>query len=170
MAGNAAAASGLAVAVLLVLAACGGAGSANTTVVTVTNVSTVTSAQTGTVTSGSSFAATRHYARFRMPSKNVGCIYEASSNFIRCDILSGLVPEPSKPCELDWTGFVIEATGPVQPECAGDTVYDVNAPTLEYGERWSRGGISCESLEAGLRCQNGAGHGFTLARGASTTF
>lgn len=168
MAGNAAAASGLAVAVLLVLAACGGAGSANTTVVTVTNVSTVTSAQTGTVTSGSSFAATRHYARFRMPSKNVGCGLDAS--VLRCDILSGLVPEPTQACELDWTGFVLEASGPAQPECAGDTVYDVNTPVLAYGERWSKNGITCESREAGLRCQNKDGHGFTLARGASTTF
>jgi hypothetical protein len=150
-------------------AACGGTKTGETTVVTETNVVTVTSAQPPPTTTEVP-ATTRHYLRFRMPSKNVGCIYEPSSQVMRCDILSGLVPAPTEPCPVDWTGFVLEENGPAQPSCAGDTVYDEGAPVLAYGERWSRGGMLCESLEAGLRCQNGAGHGFTLARGASATF
>ena len=162
MAADGAVASGLVVAALFFLAACGGAGMGKTTVVTETNIVTVTGA--------APTPAPHDYARFRMPSKNVGCIYEPSSDYLRCDILSGLVPEPSKPCELDWTGFILSEFGPARPECAGDTVYDEGAPVLAYGESWSRGGMLCESLEAGLRCQNGAGHGFTLARGSSASF
>jgi uncharacterized protein DUF6636 len=162
MAGSAVAATGFAVGVLLVVAACGGAKSGKTTVVTEKNVVTVTAAATTTS------SAPHDYARFRMPSKNVGCIYNAG--VLRCDILSGLIPEPSEPCELDWTGFVLKDTRGAQPECAGDTVYDEGSPVLEYGERWSKGGITCESRPTGLRCENGAGAGFTLARGASSSF
>jgi hypothetical protein len=168
MAGNGAAATGLAAAVLLVVAACGGAGSANTTVVTVTNIETVTSAQPAPATTGVSATALRS-ARFRMPSKNVGCIY--GSGVLRCDILSGLVPEPSKPCELDWTGFVLETAGAAEPECAGDTVYDEGAPVLAYGDIWWSGkSILCHSLTTGLVCASNEGHGFTLARGGSRAY
>lgn len=143
----------------LVLSACGGERSAETSVVTVTNVETVTTAAP---------KPPRSYARFQMPSKNIGCGYD--SGVLRCDILSGLRPEPSDPCELDWVGFALERSGPADPVCAGDTVYDGSAPVLAYGESWSSGGISCESLEAGLRCKNGAGHGFSLARASSRAF
>ncbi len=72
-------------------------------------------------------------------------------------------------CDLDWTGFVLDETS-AQPECAGDSVYDEGAPVLAYGEHWAKGSITCDSREAGLRCQNGSGHGFTLARGSSASF
>ncbi len=159
MAAEAAVASGLIVTVVLFLAACGGAGVGKTTVVTETNIVTVTGA--------APTPASHNYARFRMPSKNVGCIYY--SGVLRCDILSGLVPEPRGSCDLDWTGFVLDETS-AQPECAGDSVYDEGAPVLAYGEHWAKGSITCDSREAGLRCQNGSGHGFTLARGSSASF
>jgi hypothetical protein len=99
-----------------------------------------------------------------MPSKNIGCGYDSGA--LRCDILSGLKPEPSEACQLDWTGIVLEANGAAQPECAGDTIYVASAPILGYGESWARNGISCESRKDGLRCENGSGHGFSLARAA----
>jgi len=168
MAGSAAAVTGLAVAALLAVAACGGTGAGKTTVVTVTNIETVTSAQPPQASTEVSKTALRS-SRFRMPSKNVGCIYYA--NVLRCDILSGLVPEPTASCELDWTGFVLEETGAAQAECAGDTVYDEGAPVLAYGELWSSGkSIVCHSLTVGLQCVNKGGHGFSLARGGSRAY
>ena len=103
-----------------------------------------------------------------MPSKNIGCGFD--SGVLRCDILSGLQPEPSKPCELDWTGIVLEADRPASPQCAGDTIYEASAPVLAYGETWSREGITCVSTTAGLDCQSAASHGFKLARAAWSVF
>ena len=93
-----------------------------------------------------------------MPSHNVGCGLD--SGVLRCDILSGLKPEPSEACELDWTGVVLDATSAAQPECAGDTVVDQSAPVLGYAEKWSREGLTCVSRQSGLECKNAAGHGF----------
>jgi Family of unknown function (DUF6636) len=143
-----------ALAAVLVLAACDGGSSTQTTVVTVTNVSTVT------VPAPS--ATAQDYSRFQMPSHNIGCAMDAE--VLRCDILSGLRPEPAGACELDWTGVVLEEQGAAQPECAGDTVFDQSAPALAYGETWSRDNITCVSRESGLECRNAAGHGFKLAR------
>ncbi len=142
-------------ALVLAAAGCGGAAKTETNVVTVTNVSTVT-------VPAAAAAAPHDYARFQMPSHNVGCGLE--SGVLRCDILSGLAPEPVEACELDWTGVVLEARGAAQPECAGDTVFDASAPVLQYGETWSREGMSCLSRESGLECRNNGGHGFKLAR------
>jgi uncharacterized protein DUF6636 len=139
---------------------CGGSNETRTTIVTVTNVSTVTSAAP---------QPTAHdYRRFQLPSKNIGCGFD--SGVLRCDILSGLQPEPGQPCELDWTGIVLEADRLGQPQCAGDTIYDGSAPTLAYGETWSREGITCVSTRSGLDCQSAAGHGFKLARAAWRVF
>ena len=99
---------------------------------------------------------------FRTPSGNIGCGHYAG--WLRCDVLSGLRPEPTSACELDWTGVSLAATGRARPTCAGDTVYDRRAPILRYGATWRRGGITCVSRRAGLRCSNGARHGFVLAR------
>jgi hypothetical protein len=103
-----------------------------------------------------------------MPSKNIGCGFD--SGVLRCDILSGLQPEPSEPCELDWTGIVLEAGGPASPQCAGDTIYEASAPALAYGEMWSREGITCLSTRSGLDCRSAEAHGFKLARAAWSVF
>lgn len=97
-----------------------------------------------------------------MPSRNIGC--RLSFHILRCDILSGLNPTPTGECPLDWTGLSVEAEGGAGAQCAGDTVFDQEAPTLNYGRTWSREDITCESSETGLRCTNSAGHGFELAR------
>lgn len=102
------------------------------------------------------------WTAFQMPSRNVGCIFYGGE--LRCDILSGLRPEPTGACVLDWTGLGIESTGRPGPVCAGDTAYDSHAEVLSYGASWSRNGISCYSRESGLECTNTSGHGFTLAR------
>lgn len=106
-------------------------------------------------------------ASFKMPSKNIGCAFYGGT--LRCDILSGLVPEPTEGCPYDWVGLVITTGGVAKPQCAGDTVYDGSAPTLTYGGTWKQGGITCTSSEAGLACANGTGHAFKLAREGWTT-
>lgn len=107
---------------------------------------------------------------FRMPSRNVGCLYSTAPAGLRCDILSGLKPEPRRKCELDWTGFYLSPNGRAAPNCAGDTVYDRRAPVLAYGRTWHRGAFTCVSKATGLRCRNRAGHGFVLARKRSYSF
>jgi hypothetical protein len=101
---------------------------------------------------------------FRMPSGNIGCAFVARGASLRCDILSGLRPEPRGRCELDWTGLNVAATGRARPTCAGDTAVDRRAPVLRYGRSWRRGGVTCLSRTIGLRCRNRAGHGFFLSR------
>jgi hypothetical protein len=147
--------------VALLAAGCGrGSTKTETAVVTVTNVSTVTAPAPA--------AADHDYARFQLPSHNIGC--GVDSGALRCDILSGLMPEPSQACELDWTGVVLDVERAAQPECAGDTVFDGSAPVLDYGESWAREGISCLSTREGLDCETPAGHGFHLARQAWAVF
>jgi hypothetical protein len=152
-------ASGVAFAAVVV-AGCGGSTTTETAVVTVTNVATVTAPAPA--------AADHDYDRFQLPSHNIGC--GVDSGVLRCDILSGLNPEPSQACELDWTGVVLEVDRAAQPECAGDTIYDASAPVLEYGESWAREQISCLSTREGLDCETPAGHGFHLARRAWRVF
>jgi hypothetical protein len=83
---------------------------------------------------------------------------------IRCDVLSGLVPEPSGNCTLDWTGmFLVASSGKVGPECAGDSLAQIRAPVLNYDTEWTGNGLTCDSHESGLVCWNDWGHGFTLS-------
>jgi hypothetical protein len=105
------------------------------------------------------------YVTFQLPSKNIGCAYATGFGpvFIRCDIRSGLKPEPRRACELDWTG-VSMGTSKAGPTCAGDTVLDPRAPVLGYGKTWKRGPFTCLSSRVGLSCANRAGAGFFLSR------
>jgi hypothetical protein len=151
----------------LLLAACGGGETVTLTVsetatvsetITETVATTVTEANPVEPEPGASTAA------FQMPSGNIGCLF--GFRRLRCDILSGLEPEPDEACEFDWVGVDMGVTGPAAPNCGSDTVYDADAPTLAYGSTWRRGGITCESDESGLTCTNREGHGFALARGS----
>jgi hypothetical protein len=158
--------------VTLPLTACGGdepnRASVSTVTTTVTATQTVTTTVTetvSTVTSGP-VEPSLSAATFQMPSRNIGCVFGFRQ--LRCDILSGLDPEPTDACDFDWVGVDLRVTGPAAANCGSDTVYDAEAPTLGYGSTWSRGGIVCESSESGLACTNREGHGFTLARGSWT--
>lgn len=114
---------------------------------------------------------------FRTPSANIGCVYSSEPGtpgpYLRCDILSGLKPAPKRPpgCTLDWRyGLELSPTGRARTVCAGDTAVDRHARVLRYGASWSRGGFSCTSRTAGLRCRNRSGHGFFLSRARSYRF
>ena len=105
---------------------------------------------------------------FRTPSRNIACAYipRAAGGVptLRCDILSGLRPQPRRACRLDWTGLELVAARRARPVCAGDTVYQSSAPILRYGRTWRRGPFVCVSRRIGLRCRERAGHGFLLSR------
>jgi hypothetical protein len=150
--------------VLVLATACGGGGTETVTVSqTETVTRTVTEAATTPVTDTAPSQPGASSATFQMPSRNIGCLFDFQR--LRCDILSGLEPEPEEDCEFDWVGLDMGVTGPAAPNCGSDTVYDAGAPMLEYGETWSRGGIVCESDESALTCTNRDGSEFTLARG-----
>jgi hypothetical protein len=114
---------------------------------------------------------------FRTPSANIGCAFssepELGGPYLRCDILSGLKPAPPRPkgCHVDWTfGYQMHPTGRAHTVCAGDTAVNRRAKVIPYGGRWVRGGFTCLSRKAGLRCRNRSGHGFFLSRAHSYRF
>jgi hypothetical protein len=120
------------------------------------------------LTAGAAAAPVAGLETFRTPSRNIACGYLPGSGgaptFLRCDVLSGLRPEPRRPCELDWTGASMRPTGRATASCAGDTVYDPRSRILDYGQTWRRGGFRCTSRTTGLTCTNRSGHGFFLSR------
>jgi hypothetical protein len=99
---------------------------------------------------------------FMTPSRNIIC--GAMEGGVRCDIASGLRPEPTEDCLLDWVGLWVEAGGSAGTNCAGDAVPSSGAPVLEYGEKWMSEGITCASDSSGLTCVNEQGRGFFLSR------
>ena len=99
---------------------------------------------------------------FQTPSGNIVCGYMPKG--LRCDLHSGLKPEPSDPCPLDWVGVWVEADGAAGPDCAGDAVESTQV--LGYGRTWELGGMRCSSEATGLTCSNQGGHGFFLSRAA----
>ena len=112
--------------------------------------------------------------QFRTPSSNIGCIYSSEPGnggpYLRCDILSGLKPKPARRCTLDLTGFEMRPRGRSTVVCAGDTAVNRRARAVRYGTTWARGGFTCSSKKAGLRCRNRTGHGFFLSRARSYRF
>ena len=109
-------------------------------------------------------AASTAAVGFQTPSGNIHCLYSSQPAYLRCDIRSGLRPEPRARCELDWTGLQLGPRGRGRPSCAGDTVIDRRNRILGYGRRFGSGGLACLSQRVGLRCTNRAGHGFFLSR------
>jgi hypothetical protein len=112
--------------------------------------------------------------RFQTPTRNIGCGYIPKSSLgpavLRCDILSGLNPEPRTRCTLDWVGMTLGRKGKGRAHCAGDTIYSRGATVLRYGRTWRAGGFTCTSRRIGLRCRNARRHGFFLARADWRTF
>lgn len=153
-------------AIVLVLVGCGGQEDESVPLGTPTTPATIQEAETSTVEVGpaTTIGGEPPLASdsFRMPSGNIGC--RTGEGFLRCDILSGLKPEPEGKCQLDWTGLSLSATGPAEPVCAGDTAYDTGGPVLEYGHAWQRGEFYCASTTSGLRCVRNDGPGFFLSR------
>ena len=100
--------------------------------------------------------------RFETPSGNIRCHLQGSGA-LRCDVGSGLKPEPKKECELDWTGLLLSRRHRARPNCAGDTVPSTKK-VLDYGEKWKRAGRVCVSKRSGLHCWNRNDYHFKLSR------
>jgi hypothetical protein len=148
---------------LLLATACGDEGDSSAPATPATSTAAITTtAPTEEETPAEEPAAS--FDAFVTPSQNIACAYSEEAAVLRCDILSGLNPPPTAACELDWTGVVIGLGGPVDPQCAGDTVYSNELPVLGYGGAWARSGIRCVSDETGLECSNREGHSFFLSR------
>lgn len=159
-------------ALVALLAACAGSDEEETEETTTTprtEFSTTTVVETHTVTLEPETPAAA-FPIFRTPSDNIACRVFGSPASLRCDILSGLRPQPQGACELDWAGFYLEQTGEAKPACAGDSVYQSGSPVLGYGKNWRRGALGCLSERSGLECTNGSGNGFFLSRSRWDTF
>jgi hypothetical protein len=119
-------------------------------------------------------AAPNVYLMFRTPSGNIGCGYASDGGgSLRCDIRTGLKPKPPKPprCDLDWgDSYELGTMGRATVTCHGDTTLDPRSRVLKYGAKWSRGGFTCTSKLAGLRCSNRSRHGFFLSKRHSFRF
>ena len=117
---------------------------------------------------GGADAAFPGFTGFWTPSKNIVCGHlraqHGDPEGLRCDIFSGLRPEPRRDCELDWTGISMGPRKRATPTCAGDTVADKSFPVLPYGRTWKKGSFTCLSSRIGVSCANRAGYGFFLSR------
>lgn len=114
-------------------------------------------------------AAPAELVMFRSPTANIGC--SLSTQGARCDIARKSWQPPPKPesCQGDWgVGVRVGPTG-AELVCAGDTVLG-EGDALTYGQSLERGDFRCTSSRNGMRCENGDGQGFTIARAAYRTF
>jgi hypothetical protein len=117
------------------------------------------------VSSTTTPSAVHHAKAFVMPSRNIACLYDAGN--LRCDIYSGIKPEPRKACKFFWKGVMLRPLGQATFLCIIDTISQPDAPALKYGSIWHRGSITCRSSTRGLRCHNDIKHGFFLSRESS---
>jgi hypothetical protein len=110
---------------------------------------------------------------FKVPSGNIGCVYDSSPAYLRCDILSGLKPRPARPasCDLDFgDSLQLRTRGQAKLVCHGDTAVDPSAKVLRYGKTWTKGPFACTSRTTGLTCINAVGHGFFMSRQSWSRF
>lgn len=114
-----------------------------------------------------SAAAAKRWPSFQTPSGNIHCIderYEEFPRTLRCDINSGLNPEPSRDCEFDWGAMTLGKRRRGKPMCASDTGFNSESRVLAYGTTWKRGPFTCTSRRSGLTCRNEHDHGIFLSR------
>lgn len=108
---------------------------------------------------------------FQSPSGNIHCVGDDDPNegYVRCDIseVNTLTFGDSSPnCELDYgKSFFLDRGGPGMPSCVGDTIANMSATKLEYGQKIQIGtSITCYSETTGLECQNETGGRIALSK------
>ena len=109
-------------------------------------------------------AAPAALVSFQTPSRNIGCIGDAT--YLRCDVRTTTAPIPPRPrsCDLDWgDAFGMAPRSRSRRICHGDTALGAG-PVLRYGRSRRIGPFRCVSQTAGLTCRNRAGHGWFLSR------
>ena len=108
--------------------------------------------------------------QFSTPSKNVGCIGDATR--LRCDIAQTSVIPPKKPssCEFDFGNyFSMTARGRSARTCVSDSALG-GKRIIAYGTSIKIGSFVCVSKRTDLRCTNRASHGWSLNRTKITLF
>lgn len=105
---------------------------------------------------------------FQTPTGNIVCRYVVFDGIddLICAIGSGLSPQPAEPSEgcVRWDALIIGRSGSADYTCDVDGFTADPQPTLQYGERWSNHGVSCQSTEIGLTCANKVGGSLFLSR------
>lgn len=73
--------------------------------------------------------------------------------------------QDEKDCDLDWTtGYTVlaQGRGKYTGVCHGDIFWQMNAPTLNYGQTIKGKGWQCTSKKTGMTCTNQTGGGFLM--------
>ncbi len=120
---------------------------------------------------------------FKSPTGNINCIYSDydAKPEIRCDILqftpsfktvpAGTSNEVMTCTPAKLRGFTITPTAKSGSAfCPTDAAIGADALVLNYGNSWSRGGLTCMSETSGMTCVNTAGRGFSLSRAVQKIF
>lgn len=167
----------VAVAAGVVGAGCGDGGPVST--VTVTSATTVTVTTTRTALAAPTTIAWppadvgEATPILRTSSGNIECLVDTGNDFgVVCTAREHSWTLPPKPasCEFEWTDSVwLEPAGRPGFWCSSNAAFSgPNAywPRYDfpYGSAVAGGGVRCASSEAGVRCTNRDGHGFTLSR------
>lgn len=103
---------------------------------------------------------------FVSPTGNISCLLSADS--ARCDIAEATFDPPAEPagCEADYGRSLEVDLATAQFVCVSDTVADLGAAELAYGQTLDNGNLRCVSQETGISCAHRAsGHSFRVSRG-----
>jgi len=114
-------------------------------------------------------AATAHALTtpsFQTPSGNIMCW--VGDNFASCDVTNHTYAAPPGHCALaqnfDWRNFMLQKG--TSPELRCSRPEDLpTAMTLDYGQTYSVGVMTCHSETSGVTCtDNSTGHFFRVSR------
>jgi len=103
-------------------------------------------------------APERHSAEFQTPSRNIRCLANPTTGWLRCWVMSAGV------------SYQVNRRGRAR-RMAGSDAPDAIAPIVGYGSTWAGGIFRCSSRSSGLRCWSRvSGCGFQVARESQRTF
>ena len=113
---------------------------------------------------------------FVSPSGNIACSIYADGSGANCEVQDHTWVAPAstigpfgRPCDFNFGGLQIYVSQgkPANLGCY-EGVGKFNRPTeqiLDYGQNYSRGAITCESVPSGVTCTDAAtGHFFRISR------
>jgi len=104
------------------------------------------------------------YTSFSMPSGNVECIFTPAGGSKVYQPLDG---GPELSCDRLQPTYVRLTMTPKRVDRAdnpGEQTCCGSDNPLAYGQRWTKGGFTCESAQDGLTCRRADGRGFSISR------
>jgi hypothetical protein len=116
-------------------------------------------------------AATAHAGAippsFQTPSGNITCW--VADNVASCDITSHTYASPPGDCALAqnfaWRNFMLRPGKSPELRCSRQYDYSPSPMTLDYGQTFSVGVMTCDSETSGVTCtDNSTGHFFRVSR------